>query len=339
MSTSRPFAYNTGSAIDGTTQVGSLAVGWPTNGFGSTGLTWWNGPDEDLGYVVARSVPGNTQHTPIPGVSASVAFRRSTSKTDQSFLDLANAIAGTSFIDADAAKTWLNTNGYWTSWGGVITNNLSLHLDAGNASSYPGSGSTWTDLVGSKTFTLFNSPTYSSSNGGYLSFSPSSSQYAESSTSLSNLSTWSVEVWHYYTGTNTGPSPCIVTEKWPNTTSNLNYTLGNGNDSSPNLHAGFFNGAWRITPNGYTLTANNWYHIVGTYDGSTIKLYTNNSLVQSTSYSGTPISGTQGIRLMRRWDNTEYWGGRLGVVRIYSNDIGSSGVTQNWNAQRSRFGL
>ena len=43
MSTARPFAYNTGSAISGTTQIGLLAVGTPVSGF--TGMEWWNGPD------------------------------------------------------------------------------------------------------------------------------------------------------------------------------------------------------------------------------------------------------------------------------------------------------
>jgi hypothetical protein len=31
-----------------------LAIGYPTIGFEATGLQWWNGPDEDLGYVVAH---------------------------------------------------------------------------------------------------------------------------------------------------------------------------------------------------------------------------------------------------------------------------------------------
>ena len=66
MATARPFAYNTGSTIVGTVQVGNLAVGFPTSGFSSTGLLWWNGPDEELGYVIAKSVPNNSQPTPVP---------------------------------------------------------------------------------------------------------------------------------------------------------------------------------------------------------------------------------------------------------------------------------
>jgi len=65
MATSRPFAYNTGTGITGTDQVGNLAVGTPTVGFTATGLEWWNGPDEDLGYVIACQVPTDTQPTPV----------------------------------------------------------------------------------------------------------------------------------------------------------------------------------------------------------------------------------------------------------------------------------
>jgi hypothetical protein len=66
MATSRPFAYNPGTvSIPGTIQVGDLAVGIPTYGFPATGVDWWNGPDEDLGWIIARPIPGDTQPTPV----------------------------------------------------------------------------------------------------------------------------------------------------------------------------------------------------------------------------------------------------------------------------------
>ncbi len=64
MATTRPFAYNTGSTIPGTEQVGDLSVGTPTSGFTSS-PQYWNGPDEDLGYVIAAPVSGDTQPTPL----------------------------------------------------------------------------------------------------------------------------------------------------------------------------------------------------------------------------------------------------------------------------------
>jgi hypothetical protein len=63
---SRPFAYNTGAPIAGTTQVGDLAVGTPTAGFESTGLTWWNGPGEGSGWIIAQPKPLG-QPTPVFG--------------------------------------------------------------------------------------------------------------------------------------------------------------------------------------------------------------------------------------------------------------------------------
>ena len=150
MATARPFAYNPPGAtgITGTDQVGSLAVGTPTYGFSSTGLPWWNGPDEDLGYVIAQSVPLNTQPTPVFGVLASVGFFRSSALTDPSFISLSNTIAGPSgggpFASGSAAKTWLNSNGYWTSYGGATggTGNFNVTISqVGPNVVWSGSGS------------------------------------------------------------------------------------------------------------------------------------------------------------------------------------------------------
>ena len=146
MATARPFAYNTGAGITGTVQFGFLAVGTPTAGFSSTGLEWWNGPDEDLGYVIAQSVPGDTQPTPVPGVSASVGFFRSSALTDPSFISLSNTIAGPSgpFASGSAAKTWLNANGYWTSYVGATggTGDFNVTISqVGNDVVWSGSGS------------------------------------------------------------------------------------------------------------------------------------------------------------------------------------------------------
>ena len=115
MATARPFAYNPGSLIPGTEQVGDLSIGAPTSGF-TNNPQYWNGPDEELGYVIAQSVSGNTQPTEIPGVFASLGFFRSTDLTEGSFITLSETIAGQSFASGADAKTWLNNNGYWTSY-------------------------------------------------------------------------------------------------------------------------------------------------------------------------------------------------------------------------------
>ena len=115
MATSRPFAYNTGSAISGTTQVGSLAVGTPSSGFTSS-PQFWNGPDEDLGFVIAQPISGNTQPTPISGVTASLGFNRTTGFSDSEFVSLANRIVNQSYTTALQASTGLTSLGYWNSY-------------------------------------------------------------------------------------------------------------------------------------------------------------------------------------------------------------------------------
>ena len=94
MSFARPFAYNTGSTISGTEQLGDLAIGVDdldyTGGVG--GVTWWNGPDEDLGYVIAIPVADGNQ--PVPdGSFASIGFYRSTGKTEESFIEISEIIS------------------------------------------------------------------------------------------------------------------------------------------------------------------------------------------------------------------------------------------------------
>jgi hypothetical protein len=325
MSTTRPFAYNPGSSISGTIQVGDLAVGYPTSGY--TGTEWWNGPDEELGYVIAQPVPDDSQPTPIPGVTGSVGFFRTNGFDDNEFIDITNILLNSNYNNAPDASTGLTTNGYWNSYSTLTSPVLSL-----DAADYSGSGP-WIDSIGGKSFTLTNSPTWSSSNGGYFNFVSSSSQYAICNTSLPSMSTWTVGVWHYYTGTETGSAPCIVTETFIG--GSINYSLGK--NLAP-FSVGFFNGSWRIT-DGYSLTPNNWYYIVGTYDGSTIKLYVNNTLVDSTNYTGTPTSSGAGIRLMERWDLSDYWGGRLAIVDIFDTALDQTEITTIWNSTKTRFGL
>jgi hypothetical protein len=120
MSTSRPFAYNPGSPIPGTDQYGDLAVGVLDEPYADNygGVIWWEGPDEDLGYVIAVSVPDNSQPTPIFGVTASVGFYRSEFYTEASYIEVANAVSGQNFTSGNQAAAWLLSNGYWTSWPG-----------------------------------------------------------------------------------------------------------------------------------------------------------------------------------------------------------------------------
>ena len=120
MATARPFAYNPGSLIPGTSQLGSLSIGAPTSGF-TNNPQYWNGPDEELGYVIAQSVSGNTQPTPLSGVTASVGFFRTSGFYDNEFINLSEVVSNAygnpqTFSSATDASIWLTNNGFWNSY-------------------------------------------------------------------------------------------------------------------------------------------------------------------------------------------------------------------------------
>lgn len=151
MATARPFAYNIGDPIAGTEQIGNLAIGYPNSGFDATGLKWWNGPDEDPGYVIAHQTPGGQPGA--DGITAYLGFFRTNSLSEAEFIDLAEVVSNAhgnpqNFSTGTEAKTWLNNNGYWTSYdggGGGVTGNYSLlnlysPANANGSITFPNSG-------------------------------------------------------------------------------------------------------------------------------------------------------------------------------------------------------
>lgn len=129
MSTSRPFAYNPSLITSGVSeQYGSLSVGFTNQSYGNSpgGLKWWNGPDEELGYVIGTSLPTGGQISP-DGTYGDVTFWRTDELTDSAFLSLSNQITGQNFTGVTESVNWLNSNGYWVS----IETPLSLSIYLG----------------------------------------------------------------------------------------------------------------------------------------------------------------------------------------------------------------
>jgi hypothetical protein len=335
--------YNPSLApIAGAKQSAKLAVatGVPDYTVG----TWYGGVNNDYRYIIVSDTTsdnlvgaGTGGGTGAPAAADSPLFWSSDDLSDASLISTINRLPGSpgNFTDVATAKNWISTSGIYGILNDIFNATLVLSLDAGNMSSYPGSGTVWTDTVGGKQFNLNNGVGYDSANGGKFHFISGNSQYAECSSSLPDLNSWSVGVWHYFDGTEIGGAPCIVTEIYPGTTGNINYSLGNNLGT---FSAGFFNGGWEVS-GGYTLTPNNWYYIVGTYDGSNINLYVNNTLISSVNYAGLAISSQGGIRLMMRWDLPDFWGGYLSKVDIYNGAIQPSVINNNWNASKDRFGF
>ena len=230
--------------------------------------------------------------------------------------------------------------------GQITTSGLIMSLDAGNPASYPGSGTSWTDTVGSKVFTLagaFGLPTYNSASGGYINFTASGQQYASATSFASILSTYTVEVWHLFTGTATGAAPVLFGE---GRSSYSNFMIGTtGGVVSPlKIQGGFWNGAWQqgtTNPGDYYQPSNGWHQFVNTYDGSEIKFYANNTLRLTKTPSDFTIARSGlGLNIMRRQDAANnHWGGGVSIVRVYDTALSAADITTNWNANRGRYGL
>lgn len=346
----RGFAYNpTEASISGTTNLDTLCIQEQALDLSSSpgGLTWWMGPEETGVYIIAKDVPSEDFPTQLGNVGG-VQFWRC-SNTDEAFRETVQAISETSQASASAASTWLSSNGYWTSFAPFVTSGLILNYDISNASSYPGSGTTITDLQANSNSTTFNSPTYTSSGGGYLTFN-GSNQYFVTNTSLNsklspiNTSTvLSIFVWVYPMDNG------VIVAELGQTTPNASW-----HDSQIEMVAGTIKfSVW--TGNVQSLSSsiptplNNWYYVGFTYDGTNLRGYVNGSLAvtSGTISRNTPYNDGSGIGLhyaVASIDSTSLGDGsyanmRFGGMQIYNTALSASGVLNNYNATKSRFGL
>jgi hypothetical protein len=118
MATSRPFSYNSSQTTIycadnfSTLSVGAFSVDFSSN---PGGLTWWMGPDEDAGYIIAIPVPAGNFPSPIGNI-ANVKFFVTTAFNDSEFIALSKIVTGQTFASAADARTYLVSNGYWTNY-------------------------------------------------------------------------------------------------------------------------------------------------------------------------------------------------------------------------------
>ena len=221
----------------------------------------------------------------------------------------------------------------------IVTTGLVLNLDAGNTASYPGTGTTWTDLSGNgNNGTLTNGPTYSSANGGSLVFDGVNDYVRLANPPIQGTGSFTIISISKLTG---GTGGRVV--------------YGGGSDSTTGFYAHHyaFNGqggtkwisAWgsansaSLSVQDYDLTS--YHYAASVYNGSTHTTYTDG------------IQGTVASKNDSNLDNPSYWaigssggavggnyfGGNISVVMVYNRALSAAEVSQNYNALRGRFGI
>jgi hypothetical protein len=217
----------------------------------------------------------------------------------------------------------------------VSPTNLLLYLDAGNTRSYPGSGTTWTDLsANANNATSLTGVTYSASNGGYLTFNGAgsgslvSTKYNTTYTGKTmfvagNLTSIAAGTYRAMLGSSAGSrnfnmymySPALNRYQ-------LHYSAGSTGTLSSDL----------------TYTPGNWFTAAITHtQAGSVSHYLNGALVDTQTgitFSQYLSPSTEHIG---RADN--YWLGPLSVIAVYKSALTAAEILANHNSVRGRYGL
>jgi hypothetical protein len=217
--------------------------------------------------------------------------------------------------------------------GSIITNGLVLCLDAANRKSYPGSGTTWTDLSGNgNNGTLVNGPTYSSSNGGSIVFDGSNDFINGVHNTQTNITgDITVECWFRVTNTRTDWVRVFGKGDATNRTVGLWYNQ----PSSTFLYQRYGTSNMSITY-AATVSLNTWYHMVGTSSGNNHTLYLNN-VIRGTSTTGTTFASSTDPYKVGYGNIHTYHIGNVSNCRTYNRALTPQEIQQNFNATKSRF--
>jgi hypothetical protein len=233
----------------------------------------------------------------------------------------------------------------------IVTDGLEILLDIADPVSYPGTGTTWYDIVGGVSYTPDNNtPTFVTTGIAHVDFEASSNPG-------DNLKSTSG-----YSGINAQNS--YTRMAWFTVESNSSFrsiignVVGNNIDMAlavdgSRLHFrqytktytdGTTNGDYGISGN-TVLAFNTWYHGAITVDRSTqrLNMYINGVLDKSETINiiGTSSSSTV---LIGGPDSDSYSGarmfdGKIATAMHYSKVLTADEIYQNYEAQKTRFGL
>jgi len=235
----------------------------------------------------------------------------------------------------------------------IVEDGLVLYLDAANSQSYPGSGTTWSDLSGNgNDGTLVNGVGYSGDNNGSMVFD-GGNDYVEipNSSSLSPTNEITVSCIFNLTDLLENEYPSLVIKQDPGGNfGSSNYGLwcwrgglaARGISFRTNLDTvstSGFDGNRFIEVDANTLV-NKWSMLVGTYNGTFMDLYLDDVFAARVNASGDLGNADTPVVIGRNGENDgQYVSSKISNIQIYNRALTEAEIKQNYNALKGRYGL
>lgn len=227
----------------------------------------------------------------------------------------------------------------------IVTDGLVTYLDAANKKSYPGTGTTWSDMSGSSNATLYNGPTYNASNNGSLVFD-GVDDYSTVSTNIDLLDT-TITFWIYLDDTINWFSRFDILSGDIASGVNGRFLFIRSDVSNTELivFALFPSLTQRRVSisNANTLFTGKWKNVAitskTTLTSTNISIYVDGEFNNSLSVPEIPTVPTTSLNLMRNQNGLYPTKGKLSSVMTYDRALSQSEIKQNFNALRGRYGL
>jgi hypothetical protein len=85
---------------------------------------------------------------------------------------------------------------------------------------------------------------------------------------------------------------------------------------------------------GFSLVAGTWYHVVATYDGTSMRMYVNGTLRNTVASSRSVPNHVFSLMLGEGSNGSDGFGGGMDEVAIYNATLTATQVVEHYNAGR-----
>jgi hypothetical protein len=221
---------------------------------------------------------------------------------------------------------------------------LILYYDPNDTASYSGSGTTINSLVSPNLSGTLSNVTLTNP---YFNFNGSTSQIsiADSATLEPGSGNWTMEVWFNVASASTSG---VMLGKFDNggLAQNVSYSIRYSTARS--LFAQFSNGspATFVNSTTYTFSLDTWYQVVYVWlnngGSGIIQTYVNGARIGSVNHSFASILNSTNPLYLGSYNGGEYsqyFNGKLGIVRLYNKTLSSSDVLSNYIKNKGLYGL